>query len=336
METSERILTLLRREPVVSGEALSATLGVSRAAVWKHVEALRAEGYTIASHRARGYALTASPDRLIPAEITRHLATERFGRRLECFETIDSTNVRAAALARDDAPEGTLVLAERQTRGRGRLGRSWVSPARVNLYASFVLRPRLSPADAPQLALAAAVAVARALGPLAPGRVAIKWPNDCLLDGKKVAGILTEMDAEVDRVRAVILGIGVNLNAPARAFPTELRATATSVLLTTGTAVDRPRFVATLCATLETVYDRVARDGFAAVAPEWESYSCLTGREVTIDGGGKRSSGTVRGIDTTGRLVLDGPAGEERILAGDVSLVNGYRGLAAPAKESRT
>jgi BirA family biotin operon repressor/biotin-[acetyl-CoA-carboxylase] ligase len=237
-------------------------------------------------------------------------------------------------VAREGAPEGTLVIAERQTRGRGRLGRSWVSPARVNLYASFVLRPRLAPADAPQLALAAAVAVARALTPLAPGRIAIKWPNDCLLDGKKVAGILTEMDAEVDRVRAVVLGIGVNLNAPARAFPPELRATATSVQLATGTPVDRPRFVAVLCAELEAVYDRVVRDGFAEIVPAWESYSCLTGRAVTIDGGGKRSSGTVRGIDTSGRLVLDGPDGEERVLAGDVTLVQGYRGLAAAPKES--
>ena len=336
METADRILSLLRREPVVSGEALSATLGVSRAAVWKHVEALRAAGYVIEARRARGYALTGSPDRLLPAEIARHLTTERFGRRLECFETIDSTNVQAARLARDDAPEGTLVLAERQTHGRGRLGRTWVSPARVNLYASFVLRPRLSPADAPQLALAAAVAVARALAPLAPGRVAIKWPNDCLLDGRKVAGILTEMDAEVDRIRAVVLGIGVNLNAPARAFPVDLRPTATSVLLATGTPVDRPRFAAGLCATLEAVYDRVVRDGFAVVAPEWESYSCLTGRRVTIDCSGRRSEGTVRGIDPTGRLVLDGTAGEERIMAGDVSIVNGYQGLGTQAKGSGT
>jgi BirA family biotin operon repressor/biotin-[acetyl-CoA-carboxylase] ligase len=204
----------------------------------------------------------------------------------------------------------------------------------VNLYASFVLRPRLSPADAPQLALAAAVAVVRALSPLAPGRIAIKWPNDCLLDGKKVAGILTEMDAEVDRVRALVLGIGVNLNAPSRAFPPELRTTATSVLLATGTPVDRPRFAATLCATLEAVYDRVVRDGFAVIAPEWESYSCLTGRRVTIDCSGRRSEGTVRGIDPTGRLVLDGTAGEERIMAGDVSIVNGYQGLGAQAKGS--
>src|SRR5690349_10349939 len=133
MDTVDRILTLLRREPIVSGEALSATLGISRAAVWKHVESLRAEGYRIESRRARGYALAAPPDRLLPAEIERHLTTDRFGRRLVCHETIDSTNLDAARLAREDASEGTLVLAERQTHGRGRLGRSWVSPARVNL-----------------------------------------------------------------------------------------------------------------------------------------------------------------------------------------------------------
>jgi len=336
MDTAERILHLLRRAPMVSGEALSDTLGISRAAVWKHVEALRAAGYRIDSRRARGYTLTAAPDRLLPAEIERHLATERFGRRLECFETIDSTNLRAAALAREDAPEGTLVLAERQTAGRGRLGRGWVSPAHVNLYASFVLRPRLAPADAPQLALAAAVAVTRALRTfpsLAPERVAIKWPNDCLLDGKKIAGILTEMDAEVDRIRSVVLGIGVNLNASARAFPPELRGTATSALLATGVRVDRPRFAADLCATLEAVYDRVVGEGFAALAPEWESYSCLTGRTVTVACAGRRSTGTVRGIDAGGRLVLDGAEGEERVMAGDVSIVDGYRMLARTGKE---
>jgi BirA family transcriptional regulator, biotin operon repressor / biotin---[acetyl-CoA-carboxylase] ligase len=324
VETTDRILTLLRQTPLVSGESLSTALGISRAAIWKHIEALRADGYRIEARRARGYALIGNPDRLLPAEIARHLTTARFGRRLESFETIDSTNVHAARLAREGAAEGTLVVAERQTAGRGRLGRQWVSPARVNLYASFVLRPRLQPADAPQLALAAAVAVARALAAVAPGRVAIKWPNDCLLDGKKVAGILTEMDAEVDRIRAVVLGIGVNLNAPVRAFPRALRDIATSVLLTTGTAVDRPRFAAALCATLEAVYDRVVADGFAVLADEWESFSCLTGRQVTIDCGGRRSEGTVRGIDPSGRLVLDGPTGEERIMAGDVSIVNGY------------
>lgn len=321
-----RLLDALRCEPVVSGERLSAALGVSRAAVWKQIEHLRRLGYRIEASRARGYRLLGIPDRLLPGEIERLLTTVRFGRRIEYFEEIDSTNVEAVRLARAGASEGTLVVAERQTRGRGRLGRSWVSPARINLYASFVLRPTAAPGDAPQICLAAAVAVARALTTLAPGMVAIKWPNDCLLDGRKVAGILTEMDAELDRVRWVVLGVGVNLNATGRAFPAGLRRTATSVRLATGRRVDRVTFTAALCAELEAVYDRLLSEGFAVLIEEWNAYSCLTGREVTVECAGRRTRGRVRRLDEDGRLVLDGPEGEERIVAGDVTIVGGYMG----------
>lgn len=322
-----RILALLHAEPVVSGERLSAELGISRAAIWKHVEHLRAEGYRIDAEHARGYRLAAVPDRLLPAEIGRHLATARFARSIVAFDETDSTNVQAARLAREGAPEGTLVVAERQTAGRGRLGRTWVSPARLNLYASFILRPDLGPSEAPRLALAAAVGLARTLAPLAPGLVAIKWPNDCLLDGRKTAGILMEMDAELDRVRSVVLGIGVNLNADRDAFPPELRATATSVRLATGRTVDRVAFTAALAGHLEAVYDRVVGGDFAAVVREWETYSCLTGRRVTIAAGAERTTGVVRGLDAEGRLVLDGPGGIEHVVAGDVTLVGGYDGL---------
>jgi BirA family biotin operon repressor/biotin-[acetyl-CoA-carboxylase] ligase len=303
---------------------------MSRAAVWKHVQQLRAQGYRIDAHHARGYRLAAVPDRLLPTEITRRLATRWLGRHVVAFDETDSTNVQAARLAREGVPDGTLVVAERQTRGRGRLGRTWVSPAGLNLYASFVLRPDLAPADAPRLSLAAAVAVAATISPLvperglAPGRVAIKWPNDCLLDGRKVAGILTEMEAELDRVRAVVLGIGVNLNGTAGAFPPELRQIATSVRLATGVRVDRVAFVATLCAELEAVYDRFVGGGFSAILAEWERYSCLTGRAVTVESGGRRTRGTVRGVDAEGRLVLAGPGGDEALVAGDVTIVDGY------------
>jgi BirA family biotin operon repressor/biotin-[acetyl-CoA-carboxylase] ligase len=327
-DADARILERLRRDPVVSGARLSADLCVSRAAVWKHIEQLRARGYRIAAARARGYRLIAAPDRLLPGEIGRLLVSTRFGRVIEHHETIASTNTAALERARAGAPEGTLVVAERQTQGRGRLGRRWVSPRSVNFYGSFVLRPTLPPADAPQIALAAALAVARALAPLAPGRIAIKWPNDCLLDGRKVAGILTEMDAELDRVRAVVLGIGVNLNASARAFPAELRSRVTSVRLATGARVDRVAFAAALCAALEAVYDRLLQAGFGALMAEWNTYSCLTGRNVVVECAGRRSAGKVRGLDGHGRLVLAGAAGEEHIVAGDVTLVDGYAGLA--------
>ncbi len=324
-EQATAIVDLLYGEPLVSGERISAELGISRAAVWKHVEQLRAAGYRIAARRAGGYRLVSPPDRLLPREIARQLATTRFGRRVVHWEEIDSTNVQAARLARAGAAEGTLAVAERQTRGRGRLGRTWVSPAHVNLYASVVLRPTLPPAQAPQICLAAAVAVARTLDGLAPGRVAIKWPNDCLLDGRKVAGMLTEMSAELDRVHWVVLGIGVNLNAGTRGFSPELRATATSVRLATGRRVDRVAFTAALCGALEGVYDRLLDRGFESLVDDWEAYSCLTGRDVTVDCAGRRVAGRVRGLDGAGRLILAAPQGEEHIVAGDVSVVDGYR-----------
>ncbi len=327
-----RIVHALHQQPEVSGADLARMLGMSRAAVWKHIEQLRALGYDIEARQARGYRLAAVPDRLLPGEIQRRLRATRFGAEIAYRAEIASTNEEAARLARADAPEGTLVLAESQTAGRGRLGRHWVSPPHANLYASFVLRPSIPPGDAPQISLAAAVAVARALVAVGAEDVAIKWPNDCLLGGRKVAGILTEMDAEVDRVRAVVLGIGVNLNMPIEAFPEELRDTATSLLHALGSRVDRVGFAARLCDELEEVYDRFLDQGFEAIAPEWEARSCLTGRAVTVECSGRRLRGIVRGLDPDGRLVLDGPQGEERIVAGDVSVVDGY----AAARGTRT
>ena len=331
-----RLLGFLRQESVVSGERLSDALRISRAAIWKHVEQLRRRGYRIEAEHARGYRLVGIPDRLLPEEIVARLSARRLGRRVVYFEETDSTNLQAMRLAREGAVEGTLIVAERQTHGRGRLGRSWVSPAFVNLYGSWILRPTLAPADAPQLSLAAALAVARVLEPLAPGQVAIKWPNDCLLAGRKVAGILTEMDAEIDRVRAVVLGIGVNLNAGARAFAAELRATATSVRLATGRKVDRVAFTAALCDALEAVYDRLLQEGFGALIAEWNGYSCLSGREVTVDCAGQRTTGRVHGLDASGRLVLVGDGGREvRIVAGDVTVVGGYAQARVPGTRRR-
>jgi BirA family biotin operon repressor/biotin-[acetyl-CoA-carboxylase] ligase len=334
------LLDCLRRERVVSGERLSGTLGISRAAIWKHVEQLRARGYRIEAEHARGYRLAGIPDRLLPDEIVTRLTARRLGRRVVYFEETDSTNVQAMRLAREGAAEGTLVVAERQTHGRGRLGRSWSSPAFVSLYGSWILRPTLPPADAPQLSLAAALAVARTLEALAPGRITIKWPNDCLLDGRKVAGILTEMDAEIDRVRAVVLGIGVNLNAGTRAFAPELRPIATSVRLATGRKVDRVAFTAALCDALEAVYDRLLQEGFGALIAEWNRYSCLSGREVTVDCAGHRTTGRVDGLDASGRLVLIGADGRRTpIVAGDVSVVRGYdktRAAGGPRRSGST
>jgi len=213
------------------------------------------------------------------------------------------------------------VIAEAQTAGRGRLGRTWHSPRGVNLYCSIVLRPPLSPAAVPQVALVAGVAAAAALAETPGLAPRLKWPNDVLIDGRKVAGILTEMEAEVERVHHVILGIGVNLNAPRAAFPPELRERATSLFLATGRRVDRAAVTGRLLAALEARYGRFLEGGFEAVRAEWESYSCLTGTDVRVASAEGEMAGRVLGLDTDGALMLARPDGTStRIVAGEVTV----------------
>jgi BirA family biotin operon repressor/biotin-[acetyl-CoA-carboxylase] ligase len=314
---AERILAWLRASAVpLSGEELARRLGCSRAAVWKHMARLRARGYAIAARHARGYVLAAVPDRLGPAELAPHL-TGRW-RRIEWRAEIDSTQRLARELARAGAEEGTCVIAEAQSAGRGRLGRTWHSPPGTNLYCSVVLRPPLAPAAVPQLALVAGVAVAAAVAETTTLPAEIKWPNDVLVGGRKVAGILTELEAELERVRFVIVGIGVNLNTTA--FPAELADRATSLALAIGRPVDRAAFTGRLLAALEERYGRFLAGGFAAVRAEWEARSALTGRTVRVQGPEGAVAGRVLGVDDAGALRLLTAAGEQRIVAGEVTL----------------
>ncbi|HYR96890.1 MAG TPA: biotin--[acetyl-CoA-carboxylase] ligase [Candidatus Binatus sp.] len=325
MTAEERIVSWLREaKGELSGEELARRLGCSRAAVWKRIAALRRQGYRIEGRRAAGYALAAVPDRVGRAELAPHLR----GRWCDVrwLDEVDSTQRVARDLARAGAAEGTAVIAERQTAGRGRLGRQWHSPPGLNLYCSIVLRPPLPPSTVPQIALVTGAAVAAAVAEETGHRPAIKWPNDVLLDGRKVAGILTEMEAEVERVQHVIVGIGVNLNAPLASFPRELRGRVSSLLIVTGTRVDRARFTGRLLAALEARYGRYLSAGFSSVRSEWESYSCLTGTEVRVASPEGELAGRVLGLDDDGALRLDRPGGGiVRIVAGEVTVRDGYR-----------
>ena len=257
-------------------------------------------------------------------DLRRARAAARLGGRIEYFDSIDSTNTAARRLAADGAVEGTVVIAETQTKGRGRLGRSWASPALRNLYVSIVLRPPIAVAQAAQLTLVAGVAVAETIREWAPD-AAIKWPNDVVVDGRKLAGILTEMEADDDRVRCVILGIGVNLNAAPEDFPEELRDKATALCAATGRTIDRTAFADRLLSHLDERYGLFLANGFAAIRPLWEACSCLTGRAVQIDGAGQRCAGVVTGITDDGALILRDAAGRDlRVVAGDVTVVDGY------------
>jgi len=321
-----RILDVLRRagDAACSGESLSKQFGVSRAQIWKDVQTLRDRGYLIQALAGDGYRLERVPDRLYPEEIWNGLQTRWLARDIRYFDTIDSTNRIALELARAGAEHGTTVVAEGQTAGRGRLGRSFYSPPYVNLYTSLVLRPRITTAEAPTWILASAVAVADAVAASVgdPSAVEIKWPNDVLLGGRKTSGILMELGAEATRVAYLVLGIGVNLNVDRHGFPDEFRESATSLASHVGHPVDRVRFAQTLYDTLEGVLDRCADLGFEGVRVRFSERFRLCGREIRVTQiDGTSLCGTVLGIDEHGALRLTAPdGGELRVVAGDVTV----------------
>lgn len=321
-----RVLEILdRSQGPVSGEALSGELGVSRAQIWKHVERLRGRGYTIEGERGGGYQLTGRPDRLYPEEIRSGLQTKWLGQVIHYQDTIDSTNRMAFDLARAGAAHGMAVIAEGQTAGRGRLGRSFFSPPYLNLYNSIVLRPQLDTAQAPTLIPAAAVAVAEAIAEQIgdAGDVAIKWPNDVQLGGLKTSGILMETSAEATRVDFAILGIGVNLNVERESFPDEFRAQATSLRSHLGAEIPRAEFVRRLYTRLEEVLEQHARLGFAALRPRYEALFAMKGQAIRVaEMDGRERCGSAHGIADDGALEIETVEGRiERVIAGDVSLV---------------
>jgi len=259
---------------------------------------------------------------LTTAAIAPHLQTRWLGRALHCFAELDSTNITARELAASGAPHGTVVIADAQRAGRGRLGRSWVSPAGRNLYLSAVLRSDLPAERLPQIGLLAGVAVCETVREWCAAE--IKWPNDVLAGGRKVVGILTEMD-EVGSGRVVVPGIGVNLNTEPDDFPAELRDKAGSLRLVTGQPVDRARFAARLLKTLEVRYEQWQRDGFAPIAAAWRRLTPLIGRPIRVQEPGQVVDGTVIDIADDGALRLRLADGSEhRVVAGDVTVVGGY------------
>lgn len=307
----------------VSGEMISRELQVSRTAVWKHINGLRDAGYKIEAIPSRGYHLLSSPDILSVEEVRQKLSTTRIGRQLVCLAETASTNADAFRLAEAGADEGTTVIADAQSGGKGRRGRVWSSPAGVNLYCSIVLRPAIMPHEAPQLTFLSAVAVARAIEGTAALNPEIKWPNDVLINGRKVAGLLNEMSAETDRVNFVILGIGVNLNMTRAQFPTDLRSPATSLLQEKGLPVNRAQFAARMLGELDRLYADFLLHGFGPVRDEWQQRCNAAGREVVVSEAGVETvRGMFHGIDGDGALLLRFPGGTvERILSGDVRVV---------------
>lgn len=315
----EMILAFLAEggEDYVSGAALSDKLGLSRTAVWKHVEQLRRLGYRIDAQASRGYRLLEVPDRLTTLEIGPLLATRELGRTLHHYETVESTNSKAFELAHEGGFHGEVIVTEHQTAGKGRRGRAWSSPAGKSLAMSVILRPEIAPARAPELTLVAAVALAQTLRDSGV-EAKIKWPNDVQIGGKKVAGILTELSADVERVHFVVLGIGVNLNAETGDFPPEVAEIATSVQVVRRSPVHRALFTAALLGQLETWVDKWTDEGFEPVRAAWKELSSTLGEEVLVRADNRELRGIAEDIDPSGALLLRVGDKLERVLSGDV------------------
>ena len=317
----DEILKLLRESPstFLSGEEISHRLKVSRTAVWKRMTYLRTLGYEIEASTRTGYRLIRSPDLLTPSEIKPLLNTKWIGKKIHYFETLDSTNSQAYQLALNGAEEGEMVVAESQERGKGRLGRHWFSPPYLNLYLSVVLRPNISPHQASLITLMAAVATADAIRKFSGLLPLIKWPNDILLGGRKVAGLLNEIQSEMDRVHFVILGIGINLNMDEMMFSKEIESIATSLKIEMGQTISRKTFLQFLLQELENWYTIFMKQGSAMILEAWRDRAHLKGRRVKVTSFGETWIGLGVDVDTDGALILEMADGKrKRVVAGDI------------------
>ncbi len=329
------ILSLLReRGDYVSGQELCQRFGVSRTAVWKSIEQLKKDGYDIAAVRNRGYLLqeSAAFDVFGQNELESRIRTKWVGKRALFFPEIGSTNIRAKQEAEEGAPEGTLIVSDHQTAGRGRRGRAWESPAGCNVYFSLMLRPKLDPDRAPMMTLLMALAVAQALKELGPEgddpekAVLIKWPNDIVIGGRKVCGILTEMSVEQAYIQYVVIGVGINVRK--QVFAPEIAATATSLEEAWDIPVPRCELIGRICRAFETLYeDFIETRSLAGVRAPYESFLANKGRMVKVLDPAGEYEGTALGINDRGELLVELKEGTiKEVYAGEVSVrgIYGY------------
>jgi BirA family transcriptional regulator, biotin operon repressor / biotin---[acetyl-CoA-carboxylase] ligase len=317
-----RILEMLRhREAPLSGAEMSKSLGISRNAIWKHIKTLRKEGYHIAAKPASGYRLLGIPSHPTPWEIQAGLGTDQIGRWIYTLPQASSTNEVAFRLALKGVEEGAAVLAESQTKGKGRMGRRWESPVGLNIYLSIILRPRIVPSKTPLITLMAAVACAEAIDEIAGLLPAIKWPNDLLLERKKLGGILTEADMELDRINFVVVGIGINVNMPRRSFPPSIKDTATSLQEALGRKTSRTVLIQAILRHMELWYKRIGQGRGKEITRRWKELAMIEGQEVEVTSLGEVVRGRALDIDEDGALLVQTDNTTiKKVVAGDVTL----------------
>lgn len=318
----EELLQVLKEHQgeYVSGELLAQRAGVTRSGIWKQIRQLREVGYLIESAPRKGYKLLDLTKELHPFEIGAGLNTKVMGRTIYYQRVVDSTNFWAKSLARQGVPDGTLVIAERQEAGRGRLGRTWASAEGLGLWISLILRPQIPPAALAGITIATAVSMAQAIADITKLQVKVKWPNDLLYEDKKLAGILAELNGEMDRVNYLIVGIGLNVNHSETDFPSELAGQATSLRLIGGKPYDRKLIIQSYLSHFEQAYAQLSVGALDQIIAYAKQHSATLGKWVTINRGfDKHISGEAVDLDQDGSLWLRDAAGEKlKVFSGEI------------------
>ena len=323
---NEILRALRETDSYVSGQELCRKLGVSRTAVWKNIRSLQEDGYEIEAVTNRGYRLAGVPDTIAEEEVASRLQTERMGRQIRYFSRIDSTNQYAKRIAEEGAPDGILIIADEQTAGKGRSGRTWVTPPAEAIAFTLLLRPKLSPDRISMVTLVMGLAVTNAVNSLYGVSAGIKWPNDVVIKGRKLCGILTEMSAEVRQVNYIVIGVGINANLTS--FPEEIREIATSLKLELGRDINRAELIARVMAEFERLYAEFEAQGdLGAVMQEYNELCLNAGSKVRVLDPNGEYTGTSRGINSMGELLVETEDGKmQEVYAGEVSVrgIYGY------------
>ena len=304
----------------VSGEDISRHLGISRTAVWKNINILRDTGYIIESSNKSGHKLISSNNVLNEFAIKKNLTTAVFGRRdIRIFESAGSTNIEAFKLATAGAPEGSIVIADTQESGKGRMGRAWSSPPGKNIYVSMILRPAIPPYLAPRLTIVAAVALSDTLIEAGVTEQRIKWPNDILSGDKKISGILTEMKGDTDAIEFIIPGIGININSTLNDYPPELHNTVTSLNMILNSITDRNEFLALLLSNFEKYYNLFLNGEFSGILSIWKERAEIISREIRVQQFNETFSGRVIDLNEDGNLIIDTGTETRTVNSGDIN-----------------
>lgn len=319
--TRSKIIRILSTSPekYTSGQELSEKLELSRSAIWKHMKELEKDGYVIEAKRNKGYRIVQSPNKVSENTVQWGLQTEWLGKTIVHKESTTSTQHIAHQLAREGASHGTVVIADEQTAGKGRLSRSWYSAKNKGIWTSIILRPNILPYQAPQLTLLTATVLADLLKNELELVPKIKWPNDLILNHKKVSGILTEMQAEQDRIQYIIIGIGMNVNHEQEELPNDIQSKATSLKMETGKAWNITHLLQKLFMTFETAYMEYLANGFSMVKEKWESYGYRLGETTTVKTFQSSEEVMIVGIAEDGALIVKYKNGlEKKVYSGEI------------------